>query len=703
MRDYQELRIGTQHIEGADELGQVGVVERRLDLVQHIERHRACTVHGKEQGERRQTLLAARHEHHLGNALAARLRHDLDTRLGRMLGIGHLQMSLAAREEHSEDLAEVRIDLLKRHQEGLPHLAINGHGDLGERLARALQIGQLPLDVIGAALELLVLLHGNLVNGTKVVDLAHKLVEFALGGIAVRGRRKHERFLEHCGAIGGDGLDGSLDLHLELAACDLELVLRGGGGIDPLLSAGNLCLGILDGLLERSGVRLLQRGLVTQARCPIRRAFQQSRIAFVHGVDAQAQQLERTRSLACSADTTVDALKTMLKVGHAALQRTQALARLGQAHLGIGELTGGLGIVTANAIELIVGLGNLETQVACLCTRLVTRTGELVNARTGGTNGLGSLLAALGDAHALDLGINFFDTARAYSDSEQKVGAAFSSMRDKIVLATKTGAQTAEGFRKDLETSLRTMETDYIDIYQFHNPSFCPKPGDGTGLYEAMLEAKAQGKIRHIGITNHRMSVAEEIIESGLYETLQFPFCYLATDREKALVQGCKEKNIGFIAMKALSGGLITNSAAAYAFEDQYDNVLPIWGVQREKELDEFLSYIACPPAMTDEIKTIIEKDQKELSGNFCRGCGYCMPCPAGIEINTCARMSLLLRRSPSANQLTERGQAMMKKIEGCLHCGACMKKCPYGLNTPKLLEENYEDYKNVLAGKTLV
>ena len=106
---------------------------------------------------------------------------------------------------------------------------------------------------------------------------------------------------------------------------------------------------------------------------------------------------------------------------------------------------------------------------------------------------------------------------------------------------------------------------------------------------------------------------------------------------------------------------------------------------------------------MTDEIKAIIEKDQKELSGNFCRGCGYCMPCPAGIEINTCARMSLLLRRSPSANQLTERGQAMMKKIEGCLHCGACMKKCPYGLNTPKLLEENYEDYKNVLAGKTRV
>ena len=329
MRNDQELRIGPQHIERADELGQVGVIECRLDLVQHIERHRARAVHSKEEGERRQALLAARHEHHLGDALAARLRHDLDTRLGRMLGIGHLQMSLAAREEHSEDLAEVRVDLLKRHQEGLPHLAINGHRDLGERLACALQIGQLLLDVVGAALELLVLLHGNLVNGTKVVDLAHKLVEFALGGIAVRGRRKHERFLEHRRAIGGNGLDGSLDLHLELATRDLELVLRGRGGIDSLLSAGNLCLGILDGLLERSGVRLLQRGLVTQARCPIRRAFQQGRIAFVHGIDAQAQQLERARGLACSADTTVDALKTMLQVGHAALQRTQAFTRLG--------------------------------------------------------------------------------------------------------------------------------------------------------------------------------------------------------------------------------------------------------------------------------------------------------------------------------------------------------------------------------------
>ena len=304
---------------------------------------------------------------------------------------------------------------------------------------------------------------------------------------------------------------------------------------------------------------------------------------------------------------------------------------------------------------------------------------------------------------AYDGGIRFFDTARAYSDSEEKLGEAFDGMREKVCIATKTAAQNAEGFWKDLEVSLHNLRTDYIDIYQFHNPSFCPKPGDGTGLYEAMLEAKAQGKIRHIGITNHRLAVANEAIDSGLYETLQFPFCYLATEKDLELVKKCKEADMGFIAMKALSGGLINNSAAAYAFEAQYDNVLPIWGVQRKSELEEFISYIDNPQVMNDEIKALIEHDRKELSGEFCRGCGYCMPCPAGIEINNCARMSLMLRRAPSDAQLTPEMQAKMKKIENCLHCNKCKSKCPYGLDTPALLQKNYEDYKRVLAGEVSV
>ena len=341
-----------------------------------------------------------------------------------------------------------------------------------------------------------------------------------------------------------------------------------------------------------------------------------------------------------------------------------------------------------------------------MVTVTLGKTGMTVN-----KNGFGALpMQRISTADAVKLvrrayasGITFFDTARFYTDSEEKLGEAFDGMRERVYLATKTGAQTAEGFWADLHTSLGNLRTDYIDLYQFHNPAFCPKPGDGSGLYEAMLEAREKGMVRHIGITNHRLAVAEEAIASGLYETLQFPFCYLSGEQELDLVEKCRQADMGFIAMKALSGGLITNSAAAYAFEAQYENVLPIWGVQRESELDEFISYIKNPPEMTEEIKELIARDREQLSGEFCRGCGYCMPCPAGIEIHTCARMSLLIRRSPSRAQLTEQAQEMMKKIEGCLHCNKCRGKCPYELDTPALLERNYEDYKKILAGEIQV
>ncbi|MBE5761508.1 MAG: aldo/keto reductase [Clostridiales bacterium] len=328
------------------------------------------------------------------------------------------------------------------------------------------------------------------------------------------------------------------------------------------------------------------------------------------------------------------------------------------------------------------------------------RTGITVN-----RNGFGALpvqRVSLEEAKyllrkAYDNGIEFFDTARSYSDSEIKLGHALSDVRNNIIIATKTAAKTADQFWKDLETSLTNLKTDHIDIYQLHNPAFCPKPGDESGLYDAMVEAKKQGKIRFIGITNHRLPVAEEAVNSGLYDTLQFPFSYLADEKDEALVKLCEEKNIGFICMKALSGGLITRSDAAYAYLAQFFNTLPIWGIQRESELDEFISYNENPPTMTDDIKALIAHDQDELAGDFCRGCGYCMPCPAGIEINNCARMSLLLRRSPTAQWLTPANQEKMNKIEDCKNCGACMTRCPYGLNTPALLRRNLEDYRTFL------
>ena len=273
---------------------------------------------------------------------------------------------------------------------------------------------------------------------------------------------------------------------------------------------------------------------------------------------------------------------------------------------------------------------------------------------------------------ALDGGMYYFDTARFYTDSEAKLGLALEGHRHEVVISTKTGATTAEAFWADLATSLRLLRTDYIDLYQFHNPAFCPRPDDGTGLYEAMLQAQQQGKILHIGITNHRQSVALQAIESGLYETLQYPFSYLASADDLRIVSLTQQANMGFIAMKGLAGGLITRSDAAYAYLAQFPHVAPIWGIQRQSELSEWLSYQDNPPSLTPALQRHIDHDRADLSGDFCRGCAYCQPCPAGIQIQDCNRMSLFLRRAPHSVYLTEEWLHKMEKIDGCLHCGHC-------------------------------
>lgn len=301
---------------------------------------------------------------------------------------------------------------------------------------------------------------------------------------------------------------------------------------------------------------------------------------------------------------------------------------------------------------------------------------------------------------AYEGGMRFFDTARAYSDSEEKVGTAFAGMREKVYIATKTQAKNAEDFWKDLHTSLRMLNTDYIDLYQLHCVPKCFRPGDGSGLYEAMLEAKAQGLIRHIGITAHLIGVAEEIVASGLYETLQFPFSYISSERDIALVRACEAAGMGFIAMKGLAGGLLTNADACMAFVSQFE-ALPIWGVQRTEELEQWLSFFEKTPAMTDDLLAVIEADQKALAGNFCRGCGYCAPCTVGIVINQCARMSQMVRRAPSAAWLSPHWQAEMEKIDDCVDCGLCMTRCPYGLEIPTLLRKNLADYRSILKGET--
>ena len=305
---------------------------------------------------------------------------------------------------------------------------------------------------------------------------------------------------------------------------------------------------------------------------------------------------------------------------------------------------------------------------------------------------------------AYDGGMTYFDTARAYSDSEEKLGAAFDGMRSRIFIATKTQAKTAEQFWEDLETSLEKLRTDYIDVYQFHMAGRVYAPGDGSGLYECMLKAKEQGRIRHIGITAHKIQVAMDAASSGLYETLQFPFSYLSSDKEIALVRLCREKGVGFVAMKGLAGGMLTNVRACQAFMKQYDNVVPIWGVQKLEQLEQWLQVAEEDPDMDEELEAFIAKERKELSGSFCRSCGYCMPCPMGIEILNCARMNMLLRRSPWQQYMTDEWHAKMHKIEDCIGCRSCASKCPYQLDTPNLLKYMLKDYDEFYeAHKNLV
>jgi len=295
---------------------------------------------------------------------------------------------------------------------------------------------------------------------------------------------------------------------------------------------------------------------------------------------------------------------------------------------------------------------------------------------------------------AYERGVNFFDTANFYTDSEEKIGYALSDVRKDIILATKSYTDSTEFVKNNLEQSLRMLKTDYIDIYQLHNPATLPD----DDLLTFLDKARRDGKIRYLGFTNHRIAVANEALDTGLFDTMQFPFSLLASDCDIELVHRCERENVGFIAMKAMSGGLITDPEAAFAYISQFPNVVPIFGMQKEAELLQFLSYADNPPVYDDAMRTRVDKQRKELSGDFCRGCGYCQPCPVGIDIWQCARISLMIGRAPSAPWLGEKWRAEMDKIKDCINCGRCKSRCPYGLDTPALLRRELERYDKLYA-----
>lgn len=294
---------------------------------------------------------------------------------------------------------------------------------------------------------------------------------------------------------------------------------------------------------------------------------------------------------------------------------------------------------------------------------------------------------------AYDGGIRFFDTANGYSDSEYKIGLALHDVRPQVVIATKSTARDKEGVWAHIRHSLEMLQTDYIDLFQFHCVPEVPDINDPKGAFAAALEAKEQGIIRHIGVTTHLIEVAKQCIETGWFETLQFPFSYISAEKDLELAARCEEKGMGFIAMKGLAGGMITNVRACHAFMKKYPNVVPIWGIQTMEELKQWLDAAEEDPDLDEELLAQIAADRKDLSGSFCRGCGYCMPCPVDIPINNAARMNMLLRRSPYKQYMSDEWHEKMNRINDCLECGSCASKCPYQLNTPELLKFMLKDY----------
>ena len=298
--------------------------------------------------------------------------------------------------------------------------------------------------------------------------------------------------------------------------------------------------------------------------------------------------------------------------------------------------------------------------------------------------------------HAMiEKGMNYIDTARGYTVSESYLGEALEGVRDKFVLATKSMAVTKEAMAADIEISLHNFRTDYIDLYQVHNPSVAALDTilAPDGALEALLEAKAAGKIGHIGFTTHTTQLFEKALSLDWVETIMFPYNLVETQGEE-LMRKCTEKNIGFIVMKPLAGGAIEAPALALRFICANPDVtVVIPGMYDVKEIDMNLAAVEnTAPLSADELKKI-EEIRSQLGNNFCRRCNYCQPCSAGINISGIFILQGYLDRYGLGEWAKVRYDAMPVKANACIDCGACETRCPYNLPIRAMLKEASEKF----------
>ena len=287
-------------------------------------------------------------------------------------------------------------------------------------------------------------------------------------------------------------------------------------------------------------------------------------------------------------------------------------------------------------------------------------------------------------------GVNYIDTARGYTVSEEYLGFALEGVREHFVLATKSMARTKEAMEKDIAISMKNLRTDYIDLYQVHNPSAkdleqVMAPG---GALEALQEAKAQGKIGHIGVTLHSVDLFRQAVEYPWVETIMFPYNIVETQGEE-LIAKCAEKNIGFICMKPLAGGAIDDATTALRFIVSNPNVtVVIPGMAEEKEIKQNVAAAADTAPLTPEEQEKIAKTRESLGTNFCRRCNYCAPCTAGISIPAMFLFEGYYSRYNLKQWAVERYATLEKTASDCVECGVCEERCPYQLPIRQMLKK---------------
>ena len=292
-------------------------------------------------------------------------------------------------------------------------------------------------------------------------------------------------------------------------------------------------------------------------------------------------------------------------------------------------------------------------------------------------------------------GVNYIDTARAYTVSEEYLGYALEGIRDKFVLATKGRATTKAEMAADIEKSLKNLRTDYIDLYQFHNPSMAALDEIMAtgGALEAMLEAKQAGKIGHIGATTHSVEVFARLLDQPWVETIMFPY-NIVENQARELIHRCAEKNIGFICMKPLAGGAIEDGGLALRYVAANDSVTEIIpGMADLKELEQNLCAINNPQPLTEEEQAAVQRIRDSLGTQFCRRCNYCAPCTVGIAIPSVFLFEGYLSRYGLENWARDRYDAMAHTANECVGCGECETRCPYHLPIRDMMKRAAEKF----------